>query len=177
MTLTPGSGVVVGLPADVRSTASEHPPGRAIRCDLWFPPSKVAVGCGQEAMLPVLVMVAAFSRFIAAVMLPSIKRFGRNMRRAARCLAPPAPPLKDAGPAQAGLRIASATAEDWVAQLKAAQNAGRLPGELTKLRRIGLAGRRRSRLHPSDQIGANPLFNWSPAATNSLTDPGLEPAL
>ena len=32
---------------------------------------KIAVGFGQEAMLPVLVMVAAFSRFIAAVMLPS----------------------------------------------------------------------------------------------------------
>lgn len=49
----------------------EHPPGRAIQCDLWFPAPKIAVGFGQEAMLPVLVMVAAFSRFIAAVMLPS----------------------------------------------------------------------------------------------------------
>lgn len=42
-----------------------------IQCDLWFPAPKIAVGFGQEAMLPVLVMVAAFSRFIAAVMLPS----------------------------------------------------------------------------------------------------------
>jgi len=42
------------LPADPVDRL-EHPPGRAI----------------QEAMLPVLVMVAAFSRFIAAVMLPS----------------------------------------------------------------------------------------------------------
>jgi len=41
------------------------------QCDLWFPTPKIAVGFGQEAMLPVLVMVAAFSRFIAAVMLPS----------------------------------------------------------------------------------------------------------
>ena len=49
----------------------EHPPGRAIQCDLWFPAPKIPVGFGQEAMLPVLVMVAAFSRFIAAVMLPS----------------------------------------------------------------------------------------------------------
>ena len=32
---------------------------------------KVPVGFGQKAKLPVLVMVAAFSRFIAAVMLPS----------------------------------------------------------------------------------------------------------
>lgn len=35
------------------------------------PAPKIAVGFGQETMWPVLVMVAAFSRFIAAVMLPS----------------------------------------------------------------------------------------------------------
>ncbi|ODR15736.1 IS21 family transposase [Mycobacterium gordonae] len=58
------------LPADPVDRL-EHPPGRAIQCDLWFPAAKIAVGFGQEAMLPVLVMVAAFSRFIAAVMLPS----------------------------------------------------------------------------------------------------------
>jgi DNA replication protein DnaC len=40
--------------------------------------------------------------------------------------------------AQAGHRIAFATAVDWVARLKAAHNACRLPGELAKLRRIGL---------------------------------------
>jgi hypothetical protein len=33
--------------------------------DLWFPAPKIAVGFGQEAMLPVLVTVAAFSRFIS----------------------------------------------------------------------------------------------------------------
>jgi transposase len=58
------------LPADPVDRL-EHPPGRVIQCDLWFPAPKIAVGFGQEAMLPVLVMVAAFSRFIAAVMLPS----------------------------------------------------------------------------------------------------------
>lgn len=58
------------LPADPVDRL-DHPPGRAIQCDLWFPAPKIAVGFGQEAMLPVLVMVAAFSRFIAAVMLPS----------------------------------------------------------------------------------------------------------
>ncbi|PRC54497.1 IS21 family transposase, partial [Mycobacterium sp. ITM-2017-0098] len=58
------------LPADPVDRL-EHPPGRAIQRDLWFPAPKVAVGFGQEAMLPVLVMVAAFSRFIAAMMLPS----------------------------------------------------------------------------------------------------------
>lgn len=49
----------------------EHLPGRVAQCDLWFPAVKIAVGGGQLAVLPVLVMVAAFSRFIAAVMLPS----------------------------------------------------------------------------------------------------------
>ncbi|MCV7155763.1 MULTISPECIES: IS21 family transposase [Mycolicibacterium] len=58
------------LPADPVDRL-EHPPGRAMQCDLWFPAPKIPVGFGQEAMLPVLVMVAAFSRFIAAVMLPS----------------------------------------------------------------------------------------------------------
>lgn len=58
------------LPADPVDRL-EHPPGRVIQCDLWFPAPKIAVGFDQEAMLPVLVMVAAFSRFIAAVMLPS----------------------------------------------------------------------------------------------------------
>lgn len=58
------------LPADPVDRL-EHPPGRVIQCDLWFAAPKIPVGFGQEAMLPVLVMVAAFSRFIAAVMLPS----------------------------------------------------------------------------------------------------------
>ncbi|WP_370331596.1 winged helix-turn-helix transcriptional regulator, partial [Mycolicibacterium hippocampi] len=58
------------LPADPVDRL-EHPPGRVAQCDLWFPAPKIAVGFGQESMLPVLVMVAAFSRFIAAVMLPS----------------------------------------------------------------------------------------------------------
>jgi transposase len=58
------------LPADPVDRL-EHPPGRVIQCELWFPTPKIPVGFGQEAMLPVLVMVAAFSRFIGAVMLPS----------------------------------------------------------------------------------------------------------
>lgn len=58
------------LPADPVDRL-EHRAGRVIQCDLWFPPTKIAVGFGQHAMLPVLVMVAAFSRFIAAMMLPT----------------------------------------------------------------------------------------------------------
>jgi transposase len=49
----------------------EHRPGRVVQCDLWFPPAKIPLGFDQVGCPPVLVMVAAFSRFITAVMLPS----------------------------------------------------------------------------------------------------------
>ena len=49
----------------------EHRPGRVVQCDLWFPPARIPLGFGQVSSPPVLVMVAAFSRFITAVMLPS----------------------------------------------------------------------------------------------------------
>lgn len=39
-------------------------PGDAVQCDLWFPPVKIPTGAGQHASPPVLVMVAAYSRFI-----------------------------------------------------------------------------------------------------------------
>lgn len=48
-----------------------HEPGQATQCDLWFPEVKILVGYGQAGMLPVLVMTAAYSRFISAAMLPS----------------------------------------------------------------------------------------------------------
>ena len=48
-----------------------HEPGAATQCDLWFPEPRIPVGHGQAAMLPVLVMTLTFSRFFAAVMLPS----------------------------------------------------------------------------------------------------------
>jgi len=48
-----------------------HAPGEQVQCDLWFPPVKVPVGTGQHASLPVLVMAAAHSRFLTAMMLPS----------------------------------------------------------------------------------------------------------
>jgi hypothetical protein len=48
-----------------------HEPGVATQCDLWFPEPRIPVGHGQVAMLPVLVMTLTYSRFIAAVMLPS----------------------------------------------------------------------------------------------------------
>ncbi|MBF6302967.1 IS21 family transposase [Nocardia amamiensis] len=46
-------------------------PGDQAQCDLWFPPTQVPLAGGQVESLPVLVMVASFSRFITATMLPT----------------------------------------------------------------------------------------------------------
>jgi len=46
-------------------------PGDVVQCDLWFPETRIPVGQGQHAVLPVLVMTLGFSRFFAAVTLPS----------------------------------------------------------------------------------------------------------
>ena len=45
--------------------------GDAAQCDLWFPPKKIPLEDGSRALLPVLVIVAAHSRFITARMLPT----------------------------------------------------------------------------------------------------------
>ena len=42
-----------------------------MQCDLWFPEPRILLGDGTMVMLPVLVMVASFSKFITAVMIPS----------------------------------------------------------------------------------------------------------
>jgi hypothetical protein len=68
--------------------------GDAAQCDLWFPPRRIPLEDGTAALLPVLVIVAAYSRFICAVMVPSrqtpdlllgswslIEKFGRVPRR------------------------------------------------------------------------------------------------
>jgi transposase len=47
--------------------------GDAVQCDLWFPPAKIPLPGGAVSLLPVLVMVAAFSRFTTAIMLPTRK--------------------------------------------------------------------------------------------------------
>ncbi|MCU1404947.1 MAG: transposase [Glaciihabitans sp.] len=44
--------------------------GDQAQCDLWFPPAVVPDTCGAAGP-PVLVMVASFSRFITATMLPT----------------------------------------------------------------------------------------------------------
>jgi len=57
-------------PADPADRIVYHP-GDQVQCDLWFPEPKIPVGDGARVMLPVLVMVACFSKFITAVMIPS----------------------------------------------------------------------------------------------------------
>jgi hypothetical protein len=69
-------------------------PGDAAQCDLWFPPRKVPLEDGTSKLLPVLVITAAYSRFITAAMIPTrrtedlllgswrlIQRLGRVPRR------------------------------------------------------------------------------------------------
>ncbi|WP_328813987.1 IS21 family transposase [Rhodococcus sp. NBC_00297] len=48
-----------------------HLPGEQVQCDLMFPGHLVPDHAGVLRSFPVLVMVATYSRFIAAVMLPS----------------------------------------------------------------------------------------------------------
>jgi hypothetical protein len=69
-------------------------PGDAAQCDLWFPPKRIGLEDGTSALLPVLVIVAAHSRFTTGQMLPTrktedlllgswelIKQLGRVPRR------------------------------------------------------------------------------------------------
>ena len=49
----------------------EHLPGDQAQCDLWFPPAPIPLGFGQVGSPPVLVIVASFSRFVTAAMLPT----------------------------------------------------------------------------------------------------------
>jgi AcrR family transcriptional regulator len=48
-------------------------PGDAAQCDLWFPPRRIPLEDGSSKMLPVLVITAAYSRFVAARMIPTRK--------------------------------------------------------------------------------------------------------
>jgi hypothetical protein len=47
--------------------------GDAAQCDLWFPPKRIPLEDGSSALLPVLVIVAAHSRFTTGRMLPTRK--------------------------------------------------------------------------------------------------------
>lgn len=48
-----------------------HLPGEQVQCDLWLPGRVMPDHAGVLRSFPVLVMVAAYSRFIAAMMIPS----------------------------------------------------------------------------------------------------------
>jgi transposase len=50
---------------------TEYKPGELCQWDLWFPPYDIPVGHGQTAVLPVLVGVPCYSRFILARMIGS----------------------------------------------------------------------------------------------------------
>jgi transposase len=57
-------------PTDPADRIVYHP-GDQVQCDLWFPEPRIPVADGPAMMLPVLVMVASFSKFITALMIPS----------------------------------------------------------------------------------------------------------
>jgi transposase len=69
-------------------------PGDAAQCDLWFPPRKIPLEDGSKALLPVMVITCAHSRFMLARMIPTrhtqdlllgmwelLQRLGRVPRR------------------------------------------------------------------------------------------------
>lgn len=58
------------LPADPADRI-QYRAGEIVQCDLWFPPRVVPVADGVLAAPPVLTMVAAWSGFIAALLLPT----------------------------------------------------------------------------------------------------------
>ncbi|WP_363355787.1 IS21 family transposase [Microbacterium sp. LMI12-1-1.1] len=77
-------GSITWFRENVRRLRPEHRPvdpadrltwaaGDAAQCDLWFPPRKIPLEDGSQVLLPVLVIVAAHSRFITARMIPTRK--------------------------------------------------------------------------------------------------------
>lgn len=50
---------------------TSYEPGELAQCDLWFPPADIPLGFGQSASPPVLVIVAGYSRWIMARILPT----------------------------------------------------------------------------------------------------------
>jgi hypothetical protein len=46
-------------------------PGDAAQCDLWFPPKRIPLEDGSKALLPVMVITAAHSRFMVGRMIPT----------------------------------------------------------------------------------------------------------
>ncbi len=78
------SGSITWFRDNIRRLRPEHRPvdpadrlswtaGDAAQCDLWFLPRKIPLEDGTMALLPVLVIVAAHSRFVTARMIPTRK--------------------------------------------------------------------------------------------------------
>ncbi len=53
------------------ASRTTYVPGELAQCDLWFPPADIPLGAGQLGRPPVLVMVAGYSRWMSALLLPS----------------------------------------------------------------------------------------------------------
>jgi transposase len=64
----------VYAPADPASRTT-YEPGEVGQCDLWFPPAQIPLGHGQvgvgPSVPPVLVLTVGYSRFVAAMMIPT----------------------------------------------------------------------------------------------------------
>jgi transposase len=60
----------VYAPVDPASRTS-YRPGERAQCDLWFPPARIPLGFGQVGSPPVLVLVAGYSRWLAATTVPT----------------------------------------------------------------------------------------------------------
>jgi transposase len=63
----------VYLPPDPAGRTS-YVAGEIAQCDLWFPPIHLPVGFGQvrrPALLPVLTMITGYSRWLAAMLIPT----------------------------------------------------------------------------------------------------------
>jgi transposase len=61
------------LPPDPASRTA-YAAGEIAQCDFWFPPITLPVGCGQARkpmQLPVLTMVCGYSRWLAALLIPT----------------------------------------------------------------------------------------------------------
>jgi transposase len=77
-------GSITWFRQNVRRLRPEHRPpdpadrlvwaaGDAAQCDLWFPPRRIPLEDGSAALLPVLVITAAHSRFTTGRMIPTRK--------------------------------------------------------------------------------------------------------
>jgi O-antigen/teichoic acid export membrane protein len=55
---------------------SSYPAGEVAQCSLWFPPIEIPVGLGQmrsARQLPVLTMITGYSRWMSAILIPSVR--------------------------------------------------------------------------------------------------------